>query len=80
MATAHGSGEVGCEGDSRGVPAGAAPDASEDVGPQASGVQQYPVALSHPALRAAECHRTSGWLGARWSTLRANVSFGRIAG
>ena len=36
--------------------------------------------LSHPALRSAECHRTSGWLGVSWSTLSALVSPGLIAG
>ena len=36
--------------------------------------------LSHPALRSAECHRTSGWLGVSWSTLSALVSLGLIAG
>ena len=35
---------------------------------------------SHPGLRSAECHRTSGWLGVRWSTLSALVLPGRIAG
>ena len=32
--------------------------------------------LSHPALRSAECHRTSGWLGVSGSTLSALVSPG----
>ena len=36
--------------------------------------------LSHPALRSAECHRTSGWPGVSWSTLSALVSPGLIAG
>ena len=35
--------------------------------------------LSHPALRSAECHRTSGWLGVCWSTLSALVLPGLIA-
>ena len=36
--------------------------------------------LSHPALRSAACHRTSGWLGVSWSTLSAPVLPGLIAG
>ena len=36
--------------------------------------------LSHPTLRSAECHRTSGWLGVSWSMLSALVSLGLIAG
>ena len=36
--------------------------------------------LSQPALRFANCHRTSGWLGVSWSTLSALVSQGLIAG
>ena len=36
--------------------------------------------LSNPALRSAECHRTSGWLRVSWSTLSALVSRGLIAG
>ena len=55
-------------------------DALEDMWLQASGIQYYPVGLSHSALRAAQCHRTSGCLGASWSTLRANLSFGRATG
>ena len=37
---------------------GPPPDASEEVWPQASRIQQYPLGLSHPALRSAECQRT----------------------
>ena len=36
--------------------------------------------LSHPALKSAECHWTSGWLGVSWSTLSARVSPGLITG
>ena len=36
--------------------------------------------LSQPALRSAECHRTSGWLGVSWSTLSALLLLGLIAG
>ena len=43
---------------------GPPPEASEDVWPQASGTQGDLVRLSCPALRAVECHLTSGWLGA----------------
>ena len=59
---------------------GPPPDASEEVWPQASRIQWYPVGLSRPALRSADCHRTSGWLGVSWSTLSAPVSPGLIAG
>ena len=31
------------------------------------------------ALRVAECHLKSGWLGVNWSTLSARVSSGRFA-
>ena len=42
---------------------GQPPDASEDVWLQASGTKYNPVGPSQPALRAAECHLTSGWPG-----------------
>ena len=68
------AGEVSCEGDTGGFPAGPAPKASEDVWPEASWIQYYAVGLSHPA----ECHVMSGWLRASWSALRVKVSFVRV--
>ena len=59
---------------------GPPPDASEEVWAQASGIQKYWLGLSQPALRSAECHRTSGWPGVSWSTLSALVLLGRTAG
>ena len=56
------------------------PDASEDLWPQASGIQKYASQLSQPALRAAECQLGSGWPGVNWSTLTARMSSERIAG
>ena len=35
-------------------------DASEEVWPLASGIQEHLVGLNHPALRSAKCHRTPG--------------------
>ena len=35
---------------------GPPPDAAEEVSPQASGIQYYPVGLRHPALRSGNCH------------------------
>ena len=39
-----------------------------------------PLGLSHPALRSAECHRTSGRPRVSWSTFSALVLSGQIAG
>ena len=55
------------------------PDAPEDVWPQASWIQWYPVGLSHPGLRAGDCHLRSGWPGVNFSTLSARVLLGRAA-